>query len=70
MPTARRRLERLPVIPGLMPAPGSMPSGCRFHPRCPDAIDKCRTQPPPVVSLEGGHVAHCWRADELQGAVP
>src|SRR5215212_4952555 len=37
MPTARRRTGRLPVIPGLMPAPGAIPVGCRFHPRCPDA---------------------------------
>jgi peptide/nickel transport system ATP-binding protein len=35
------------------------PAGCRFHPRCPLAVDVCRSQPPPMVDL-GGRRAACW----------
>ncbi len=66
MPTARRRMERLPVIPGLMPAPGAMPSACRFHPRCPDAIAKCKIEAPPLRDLGAGRLARCWLAGEPQ----
>jgi oligopeptide/dipeptide ABC transporter ATP-binding protein len=68
MPTASRRSARLPVIPGLMPSPGAMPGGCRFHPRCPDAVAKCREQAPPVIALGGGRMARCWLAQPASTA--
>ena len=40
------------------------PSGCRFHPRCPIAIDACRLDVPPFVEVAPAHRAACWRADE------
>ena len=36
------------------------PSGCRFHPRCPHAMEICRHQVPPSVAVSPGHVAACW----------
>ncbi|MFD4958851.1 ABC transporter ATP-binding protein [Microbacterium sp. NPDC058389] len=36
------------------------PSGCRFHPRCPLAVERCRVQSPPRFDLESGHGARCW----------
>ena len=36
------------------------PSGCRFHPRCPYAMDICRRQAPPSVTVADGHVSACW----------
>jgi peptide/nickel transport system ATP-binding protein len=47
------------------------PAGCRFHPRCPFAMDECRTTFPERTDLGNGHWAHCWmhqkgRTDELQ----
>jgi len=36
------------------------PSGCRFHPRCPMAVERCREQSPPRFDLDGGHWARCW----------
>ena len=60
MPTVRRRVQRLPVIAGTMPGAGSMPAGCRFHPRCPDAIARCTGQEPPMMALGGGRSARCW----------
>ncbi|TCC21769.1 ABC transporter ATP-binding protein [Kribbella speibonae] len=36
------------------------PAGCRFHPRCPVAMDICRTQAPPRTELTDGRWTHCW----------
>ncbi|GLZ29206.1 dipeptide/oligopeptide/nickel ABC transporter ATP-binding protein [Lentzea sp. NBRC 105346] len=36
------------------------PPGCRFHPRCPFAMDVCRAEVPPRFELGGGHFAACW----------
>jgi oligopeptide/dipeptide ABC transporter ATP-binding protein len=62
MPSVKRRLDRLPIIPGHMPSPGAMPAGCRFHPRCPLILEKCRELPSPMQLLDGGRNARCWRA--------
>lgn len=48
------------VLPGEVPDPAQPPPGCRFHPRCPVAIDKCRTEVPPLVSIEDGRSEACW----------
>jgi oligopeptide/dipeptide ABC transporter ATP-binding protein len=57
--------DRLRVMPGNVPNPARFPSGCRFHPRCPLAEDRCRAEAPPVFAFEGGHLSRCWRADEI-----
>ncbi len=45
-----------------MPDPTNVPLGCRFHPRCPQAMDACRTVPPPRVSAQGSSVeCHLFR---------
>jgi len=62
MPTARRRMERLPVIPGVMPTPGALPVGCRFNPRCPDAIATCAVDEPPLAPSPTGRAVRCWVA--------
>src|SRR5438067_2254410 len=45
---------------GAPPSLLAPPSGCRFHPRCPHAMDVCRLQVPPMVTVAPGHVAACW----------
>lgn len=45
-PRLDRRVEVLPVRAGAMPDPGALPPGCPFHPRCPMAFDRCRTERP------------------------
>jgi oligopeptide transport system ATP-binding protein len=68
MPSARRKLASLPIIPGAMPSPAALPSGCRFHPRCPYVVQICRESAPPLVAIDAGRAARCWRATEvLQG---
>ncbi len=41
------------------------PAGCRFHPRCPFAIERCRVEEPALELTEAGHLAACHRKDEL-----
>jgi peptide/nickel transport system ATP-binding protein len=53
---------RLAVIEGQVPSPETPIPGCRFHPRCPFAIEKCRREEPPLLEMGPGHAAACWRA--------
>ncbi len=46
-------------LPGEVPDPARPPSGCRFHPRCPIAIDRCRTDEPVAVTAPG-RLSYCW----------
>ena len=54
----------LEPIPGNMPGLNEQISGCRFHPRCKFATEKCKTIAPPEFDLEGGHHVSCWLAEE------
>jgi len=58
VPNPRLRRERI-ILQGETPNPINLPSGCRFHPRCPVAIDNCRQIDPPYVDLKPGHSAAC-----------
>ena len=57
LPQPDRSDDELVPIPGSPPVPAALPSGCAFHPRCPRAIDSCRTDLPELVSSPGGRVA-------------
>jgi oligopeptide/dipeptide ABC transporter ATP-binding protein len=48
------------ALPGEVPDPSRPPSGCRFHPRCPYAFDRCIGEEPPLVALADGRRAACW----------
>jgi oligopeptide/dipeptide ABC transporter ATP-binding protein len=53
--------EPLYAIPGQPPDLSAPPPGCAFHPRCPQAMDRCRSEAPPEFSVAGnGTVATCW----------
>ena len=54
-----QRPYRFASIEGQVPNLVSPPPGCRFHPRCPHALDACRTEQPPFVEL-GDQRAACW----------
>jgi oligopeptide/dipeptide ABC transporter ATP-binding protein len=51
---------RLPAIDGQPPDPSAPPSGCAFHPRCPQMLDRCKAQAPPSVAVAASHTARCW----------
>jgi len=59
MPTARKRDAHLPFIPGTMPAPGNLPRGCRFHPRCPDVQPSCSQSEPALIDGTKGRSIRC-----------
>ena len=56
--------RELRVIPGQPPAMGEDIVGCRFAPRCPAAIDACRSAPVNLLRLGPGHQARCIRAGD------
>ncbi len=60
-PGVRKRLE---PIPGTVPSLTRLPAGCRFHPRCPEAFDRCHTEVPPFFHMSSGRGARCWLCAE------
>ncbi|MBX3038490.1 MAG: ABC transporter ATP-binding protein [Anaerolineales bacterium] len=58
VPNPRLRHERI-ILKGETPNPINVPSGCRFHPRCPVAIESCKASDPPNVTLSKTHQAAC-----------
>ncbi|MGH8724182.1 MAG: ABC transporter ATP-binding protein, partial [Burkholderiales bacterium] len=62
IPRLHLEQQRLAAIEGFVPDAAAFPEGCRFHPRCPFAIEKCRSEIPPLLQLKDGHFAACWRA--------
>ena len=64
-PDPRTRSRRI-VLQGEVANPAAPPGGCYFHPRCPYAIDVCRTQAPAWQETSRGHFVGCHRAHELQ----
>ncbi len=52
--------RQLQEISGIVPSPANMPLGCRFHPRCSHAMDKCRQQEPPLTRLAEHRRVSCW----------
>lgn len=55
------RTEQI-VLAGEPPDPARIPSGCRFHPRCPVALPECSTVSLPIIGIEPGHHVACVRA--------
>ena len=47
-------------IKGVVPSIFQLPSGCKFHPRCPYVMDICKIQEPDLLKNGKGHVARCW----------
>jgi peptide/nickel transport system ATP-binding protein len=52
--------DRLMAIEGQPPNPRDLPSGCKFHPRCPFAIERCAVDEPPLAEIAPGHKTRCW----------
>lgn len=59
IPSLDEECDRLKPIQGLMPDPTNLPSGCKFHPRCPHATELCSKEQPRVIEIEKGHKVRC-----------
>jgi oligopeptide/dipeptide ABC transporter ATP-binding protein len=60
--------ETLHVVKGLVPNPMRLPPGCRFHPRCPHAIDRCRREQPALEQVAPGRHVACFLGTERLAA--
>jgi len=52
--------DSLTVIKGTLPDPKNFPSGCRFAPRCPKVMEKCREKEPRMLAVEENHRVRCY----------
>jgi peptide/nickel transport system ATP-binding protein len=64
LPRFGRKKTRLATIGGSVPSLLGPPGGCRFHPRCGYAMERCGKEVPPFVEIESGHWVACLRATE------
>ena len=64
IPGIEKRLTRLYQIEGAMPRLAAIPAGCAFHPRCPHAQERCRTERPDLLPAGRGEAA-CWLHDPV-----
>ncbi len=60
LPNVRKIEENLSIIPGNVPSLINPPQGCRFHPRCPYAMDVCRKTVPQLLPTAEGHKVACF----------
>ena len=64
LPRLGETADRLEAIEGMVPDAGNMPAGCPFHPRCPQACDRCREECPQLRTLADGRQVRCFLAGE------
>lgn len=60
IPNISLEAQKLETMSGSPPDLIEPPTGCRFHPRCPHAMEKCTAIEPPMKEIENGHRAACW----------
>jgi oligopeptide/dipeptide ABC transporter ATP-binding protein len=64
IPRMDEDVEKLHVIEGVVPNPLHLPAGCRFEPRCPYSMDKCKTEQPTLEQLAPGRWVACFVASD------
>ena len=60
VPTLTGDNANLVSVPGSPPDLIQLPTGCKFHPRCPLADERCRREDPKLIEVEAGHKVACW----------
>ncbi|MFE5429201.1 ABC transporter ATP-binding protein [Peribacillus simplex] len=60
VPKMGQKTNRLESIPGNVPIPTNMPKGCKFAPRCSQAMDICQEQDPDLLQIAEGHQCRCF----------
>ncbi|MFQ5408246.1 MAG: ABC transporter ATP-binding protein [Anaerolineales bacterium] len=64
-PSVSGEKHELATLPGEPPDLLNPPTGCRFHPRCPNRVARCSEEQPPWQELTDGHYAACWNPVEV-----
>ncbi len=59
IPRLNKEVEKLQVIPGMVPNLLNLPPGCPFHPRCSYNFEKCRSENPELIEIEDSHLVKC-----------
>jgi peptide/nickel transport system ATP-binding protein/oligopeptide transport system ATP-binding protein len=67
---ARQGARRRTVLRGEPPSALAPPPGCHFHPRCPDAVERCRVESPRLRPVGNGHIAACHLAGGEESSTP
>ncbi len=67
---AALRQQRMRAIPGNVPNPANLPTGCAFHPRCRFAVERCAIEAPHLEDTGNGHMARCFRLMEIGSSGP
>jgi peptide/nickel transport system ATP-binding protein len=60
-PDPRMKTEKI-ILKGERPDPAHIPPGCRFHPRCPYVMEKCKVEEPEAIYVSQEHWVSCWLA--------
>src|SRR5262249_18650163 len=66
IPKIAMKREELIPIKGMVPSPYRRPAGCTFHPRCSQAMEKCKKIEPSMIALDEKHSVHCLLYDKVQ----
>ena len=66
VPRVDRTHGALAAIPGSVPPATAWPSGCRFHPRCPHAWERCAREEPGLLKASEANTSRCWLIEEPQ----
>jgi len=69
LPDPEKAINEKP-LQGEIPSPVNVPSGCRFHPRCPYAKDICRSNQPELIEADSGHWSACHFAGDFKLGAP
>ncbi|UCG84925.1 MAG: ABC transporter ATP-binding protein [Gemmatimonadota bacterium] len=64
VPRLDQPATRLATIPGAVPPATAWPPACRFHPRCPQTMDHCKSEMPGLTETGPAHLTRCWLAEE------
>jgi peptide/nickel transport system ATP-binding protein/oligopeptide transport system ATP-binding protein len=68
VPEVDQKLRRI-MLSGDVPSPVNPPQGCRFHTRCPYAVERCLNEAPKLETVESGHQVACHRKHDMEKLV-
>ena len=63
MPDPEVKTDRI-ILEGSIPSPANPPSGCKFHTRCSECMERCKTEVPKEIDMGNGHVVKCHLYDK------